>query len=816
MSDTEILIFCMVVGVALGLVVRMLRSAGETREAKKYDLPSSQTKRSPPRTTSITSPKTESTYKLPPVTQVDAESKPSDETKRRGRQKEQVTRGPSTYRRVLQIRVPQGMKWEPARAERLIDSLYGTRKPFNLVVRAKIDEIAWYIEAGRDNESAVTKAVYSLFPEAQITTGPKIAIDSGHYKFQYECWNPFILPMKYAEDFAKGMSPMASLLSGMTGLNQGEEVVFELAFRPPTKKYREMARDLIFVGNQDAPVYIPELQKPAEEKLEAGLLFETITNVKVKTGIRSRAREIADEMLGCLGHLDRGNINGYVTPSDTSYLLVLSPKEVAAHWHLPTEDCLTAGIVWARAAVAPLPTQLITAGRSSRDGIVLGSNTYQSKSQDVRLGYPDRITHVNLIGRTRVGKSTLMHNMIERDIANGKGVAVIDPHGDLVKAVLECSIPTSREQDVVLFDITDTDYPIGLNLLSVPDGVPPEAGANQALEVIRKMFADEWHSGRMENVLYASLISLVTYPGATIQDVTKMPINSEFRSEVLKQVTDITALEYWYDIHEGLRPRAQLEVAQPIVNRIQRFYREPTMRRIICQKDSMDFGAILNGRKIFLANLGGLSDIENETLGALLISKIQMAAMSRTALAPEQRVPFYCYIDEVQNFVTTSLGKVFSEAAKYGLSLTVANQFLSQLTGDTLDAIIGNVGTTVMFRCGHDDARLLGRFVKPQFGGDDLLNLDRYTAIVKMQHEGETMPAFNLVTIPPPEKKAEADAMIERIQEKSRKTYARPREEIDAELAARYTGRIGAEKAEPETEDVAGSGTDGVDDSFLG
>lgn len=708
-----------------------------------------------------------------------------ERVKRETQALQQITKGESEpYRRVvLQVSLPSNSKWEPERAQRLMRNLFAANYPFNLVLRAKQHEFMWCIEVGANGENALKQMVYALYPHAAIKSSLKLAFDQGYELNQIELFAPYVFPLKVADDFGHKISPMASIVGSMSGLQEHEEIVYELALRPITRDYIKIGNDLIYTRSEER--FAPEVQNQAKEKLNILQFMEAKILFKVKAPAQARTAEIIGTTVSFYEQFSRENANAFTIAAEDSYPVVLTPNECAALWHLPTDDCQVAGIAWAKSAAAPLPAALVAAQKQHQEGIVLGENTYQGVSNPVRLDYPDRVTHVNIIGRTRVGKTTLMHNMIHQDIQNGKGVGVIDPHGDLVNAILACSIPPEREHDVVLFDVTDVDYPIGLNLLSVPAGVTLETGASQALDVIRKMFADDWSASRMENVLYACLIALVNYEGATLQDVTRLPINADFRNEVLKGVTDVTALEYWYEVHDSLSARAQLEIAQPIMNRIQRFYREPKMRRIICQKNSLDFSHLLNRKKIFLANLGGLSGIESETLGALMISKIQMAAMSRAHLAAEQRAPFYCYIDEVQNFVTTSLGKMFSEAAKYGLSLVVANQFLSQLSGDTLDAIIGNVGTTLMFRCGPDDARLLGRFIRPQFDADTLLNLDRFATVVKMQQAGETMPAFSIAT-PEPLKPGNDDELIDSMRKASREAYGRPAEEIDAELAQRY------------------------------
>jgi hypothetical protein len=307
---------------------------------------------------------------------------------------------------------------------------------------------------------------------------------------------------------------------------------------------------------------------------------------------------------------------------------------------------------------------------------------------------------------------------------------------------------------------------------------------------MKKMFADTWRGGRTETVLDAALRTLVAVEGSTIQDIPRLLLDPKYRRQALTHVSDPSTLDFWYDDYDLETPAQQKEFARPITYRIRKFYRDPTIRRIVCQRQSLDVRDILDQGRIFLANLSGTADIEAETLGALLISKIQMAAFGRAAVSPEQRTPFYLYIDEVQNFITTSLAQMFSEARKFGLSLVVANQYLRQLEGETLEALMGNVGTSIIFGVGPQDAQALARYVKPQFTPEDLVNLNRFDTAVKMQLSGQTLPAFSMTTQPPLSKPEDADERIARIRQHSQATYApRHKDEVDAEVMSRYHER---------------------------
>lgn len=704
---------------------------------------------------------------------------------------------------VITLAVPRSTPWQPQVAHQLMVNLFALRAPVYLGIKATAASMGWYIEAQTEQAETVVKTVYALYPQAQVTVGSKTGNHLGYYLFDLHTATPFIAPLKMAEDF-NHLDPLAPLISSLSNLDTEETVVYELGLREPKDEYYKLGEKLItastvdwwhFLHPQGAVLaatrklsgadqvdkYVPEIQKPARAKLNSPLI-EVRFGIKIKTASRERASELIRQLFPALAVFEREGFNFLVAPHEKSFGPVLTAGEVAALWHLPGEQMQTPGIVWARSAAAPIPQELT----GQTEGIILGTNTFQGRSHRVRLAYDDRVTHVNLVGRTRVGKSTLLHHMIYQDIAAGKGVALIDPHGDLVDAVLATSISPGREGDVVLFDTRDQDYPIGLNLLTVQPGVSQEVTASYALTVVRKMFAEQWSGGRMEMVLDAALRTLVAMPGSTIQDVPKLLLDARFRRQVLKQVDDPATLDFWYDEYDQESPAQQREFTRPISHRIRKFYRDPTVRHIVCQKDSLNFRHILDQGKIFLANLGGLAEIEAETLGVLLISKLQLAAMSRSTVPPQQRTPFYVYVDEVQNFITTSLSKVFSEAGKYGLSLVVANQYLKQLEGETLAALMGNVGTTVIFGVGPEDARALAPFVKPEFTVEDLVRLDRFAAVVKMQLAGQSLPAFSLQAAPPLGRPDDAEERFARMRQYSRRQYARPKEEVDAELMSRY------------------------------
>lgn len=464
--------------------------------------------------------------------------------------------------------------------------------------------------------------------------------------------------------------------------------------------------------------------------------------------------------------------------------MILTPRELASIWHLPDNRFAAPEIMWATGRRVAASARVV----QNKEGVVLGANRYAGKTSDIRFPYADRETHTYIVGKTGVGKSTLIHNMIHQDIANGKGVGVIDPHGSLVRDILRSSIPEDREDDVVLVDFSDHAHPPPMNPFAVPEGVPREVAISNVMGILKKIYADEWSKTRMESAIYSSLVALLDEEQATPRDISRLFLDDEYRRELLLKVNDPVALEYWYDEYENLSPGMQKQTREPVLNRIRIFYRNSAVRNMVCHPHNLDFRKIIDEKKIFLATLrDDETRSEQENLGAMLITNFQMAAMGKGALTGDDKEPYYLFIDEVQEFITTTLPTVFSQARKFGLRMTAANQFLGQLKGQTLEAILGNVGGVVIFACGPNDAQTLAPFVKPEFSAEDLVNFDRFHTAVKIQINKQSTPAFSLNTPVPVAVPDDADEREERIRKKSIKNYTPwSKEEVEQWFSERY------------------------------
>lgn len=413
----------------------------------------------------------------------------------------------------------------------------------------------------------------------------------------------------------------------------------------------------------------------------------------------------------------------------------------------------------------------------------------------------DRRQHMYIIGKSGTGKSTLIGNMLVQDVSNGEGVAVVDPHGELVQDLMQ-RIPVSRKDDVVYFNPADIDYSIGFNVLELSDPDDPKEKnlvASGLMSIFNKLFAGTW-SSRQEHIMNNTILALLDNPGSTLLGIPRIFADNNYRKSVLSNVTDPSVLSFWLNEYDSWEDRYRKEAIAPIQNKVGKFLSTPLVRNIVGQsKSTIDIYQIMNQSKIFLVNLskGQIGEDNSALLGAMLITKIQLAAMRRVDIRNEdERVDFYLYVDEFQNFATDSFATILSEARKYRLNLVVAHQYIGQLTTDTStkvrDAIFGNVGTMMSFRVGADDATFLEREFTPEFETHDLINLPNRRIFIKLMVDGLASRPFSAGTLPP-FKASEASLPEEEIIAASRRSYARPRYQIESEIN-QTSGLGGAEQ----------------------
>ncbi len=375
---------------------------------------------------------------------------------------------------------------------------------------------------------------------------------------------------------------------------------------------------------------------------------------------------------------------------------------------------------------------------------------YRNIRRKFGIKLDDRRRHFYVIGKTGMGKTSMIRNMAIQDIRNGKGIGFVDPHGEAAEELLDF-VPSHRINDVVYINPADLDYPIAFNVMEKVDLEHRHLVAAGLMGVFKKIWPDVW-SARMEYILNNTILALLEYPGSTLLGINRMLSDVDFRNKVIEKITDPVVKSFWVNEFARYNQKYEVEATAAIQNKIGQFISVPLIRNIIGQvKSSLDMRKIMDEKKILIMNLskGKIGEDSSTLLGALLITKIQLAAMSRVDTPEEEREDFFLYVDEFQNFATESFVTVLSEARKYRLSLILAHQYIAQMEESVRDAVFGNVGTIVSFRIGAEDAEFLEKEFAPEFTAQDLVNLPKYHIYLKLMIDGVTTRPFSAITLPP-------------------------------------------------------------------
>ncbi|HMN12488.1 MAG TPA: type IV secretion system DNA-binding domain-containing protein [Bellilinea sp.] len=756
---------------------------------------------------------------------------------------------PLAAHRRYRIVLPRGESFEPEPARKLMEYLLRTSVHLALQIVAEHQSMRWEITDWRSDlhPDFLLRAVHAHYPKAEVEWYEDEEVEEAYPYYRYVIFYrqaaEFVWPIKYVEDL-RSFDPLAAITQAMADLQPGERITYTVALSLHAEFAYKLGEKLITASPVNPLEFVTptslyklidtattrqarvERYASADQALARGKLSRPLYQCFLSVMIDSPAPERVQMLAAVDNHIwqfvrepynalmwDEEPWPSSIRRIDTAEQagryhtlsliyqwasgagerwrrtrLILSPEEIASLWHLPHKGFAAREIQWVDEGNVVAPAAAV----HDLGGVVIGVNVHAGQLTPIVLSDADRAQHVYVVGKTGVGKSTTLHHIITQDIQAGEGVGVIDPHGSLVRSILRSSIPPEREDDVVLVDFAQTEYPAPLNPFAVPQGVPRDTAVSQVMGLLKKIYAEDWSRTRMENVLYSALVALMDEEHATPRDISRIMMDAEYRTELLQRVKDPVALEYWWDEYDRMSEAMQAQVREPVLNRIRIFYRNSAVRNMVCHPHRLDFKAILDEGKIFLANLNSdETHSEQANLGAMLITDFQMAAMTRRADENAAIQPFYLFVEEVQQFVTTALPVVFSEARKFGLSLTAANQYLGQLKGSTLEAILGNAGAAILFACGPEDARALSGYLKPSLTPDHLMSFDRFQAAVKMQVGGKSVPAFTIQTLPPLEEPPDADEREARIREKSIQNYTPwTRQEVEAWLEARYDHRL--------------------------
>lgn len=419
-----------------------------------------------------------------------------------------------------------------------------------------------------------------------------------------------------------------------------------------------------------------------------------------------------------------------------------------------------------------------------------GETNFRNVSRKFGIKLDDRRRHLYVIGKTGMGKTEMLKNMAVQDIVEGRGLGFVDPHGEAVEEILDF-IPQERIQDVVYFNPADIKYPIAFNVMEQVDPEKRHMVASGLMSVFKKIWPDVW-SARMEYILNNVILALLEYPESTLLGVNRMLSDTDYRQMVVEKVSDPVVKAFWLQEYSRYTQRYEVEATAAIQNKVGQFISNPLIRNIIGQThSSVDMRQVMDGEKILLANIakGRIGEDNSRLLGGLLITKLQLAAMSRVDIPESERKDFFLYIDEFQHFATESFVNILSEARKYRLSLILSHQYVGQLgvgTDATVrDAVFGNVGTLVTFRIGAEDAEIFEKEFSPEFVNQDFVNMGKYTIYVKLMIDGISSRPFSAHTLPPPTPQEEP--RTQEIIDVSREKYGTPVKIVEDKIA-KWTG----------------------------
>ncbi len=730
------------------------------------------------------------------------------------------------------------IKQEIAKTEQLITTLASFKKPFIFEVAVPYigQEIHFYVAVPGMMSDAFIKQIHSLWNDSDVERVEDYNIFNYHgavvgaWLKQKEF---FGLPIKtYQESNSDSFAPM---LGGLLKINEiGEGGAIQFVISPTDKQYVKEAKFTVSevrkgknlkdavspsVIEETVNTFISALGEKKKEddaekknKLPNEELIKTLesklskqffkVNVRILAsapseyqagaileGITAGFFQFSSPNRNELKIIKPKNIETIVSEFsfrefDAKNALILNSEEFASIFHFPTPFTETPKIKQLKFKEVAPPANL------PKEGIVLGENRYRNEVTPVRFTREDRRRHLYIVGQTGTGKSVLLNNLSSQDIQKGEGICVIDPNGDLSNDILG-KIPKNRLRDVIVFDPSDIERPLGLNMLEYDPAFPEQKTfiVNEMLNIFDTLYDLKTTGGPMfEQYMRNSLLLLMDDPtnGFTILEVPRILSDAPFRKQLLLKCRNIIVKDFWEKEAEKAGGEASLANMVPyITSKFNTFIANDYVRPIIAQsKSTLNFRKIMDEGKILLVNLskGRIGDLNAGLLGMIIVGKLTLAAFSRDDTPIERRRDFYLYIDEFQNFTTPSISTILSEARKYRLCLTVAHQFIAQLKDPIRDAIFGNVGSLVAFRVGPNDAEFLEKQFNPVFNENNLVNIDNLNAHVKLMIEGQVVSPF-ILFVPFPEKGTREN--IQNVKELSRMLYGKPREDVENEAYTR-------------------------------
>src|SRR5258706_3063457 len=642
---------------------------------------------------------------------------------------------------LLQIAVPRNNEFKIDVMDQLFSSLYSMKKggwqqkfdiqptvSFEIVARQ--EDIRFYVSAPKKLKDLVEKQIHGSYPDAEVLEVDEYNIFTSDGRVAYKSFQlgkSNFYPIKTFKDLAT--DPMTGITASLAKMGPGEAAAIQIVISPAESDWQKEGGK--FISDTKKQESDPEKAKFATsaktlEAVEAKIEkpgFETSVRVVAVspdeamakshiTNISSSFAQYAGDVNSLKGrkvYSKGGFMEDFLYRYQPMFNLfsnhtsVLNSEELATIFHFPNKQVTTPHLFWLNAKTAPAPAQI------PNEGLYLGVSTYQGVKRKVYLGDEDRMRHVYIIGKTGTGKSEMLKDLILQDIKDGKGVCFMDPHGDAVEDILKL-IPPERAEDVIYFNPSDTTRPMGMNLLEANTEDEKHFAATSVINLMYKLF-DPYKTGivgpRFEHGVRNAMLTAMSVPGNAFVEIMRIMTDARYVQALLPHVEDPIVRRYWTDQIAQTSDFHKSEVLDYTVSKFGRFVTNKLIRNIIGQsQSSFDMRKIMDEGKIFLINLakGPLGEENSNFLGLLLVPRILMAAMSRANVPMKDRRDFYFYVDEFQNFATPDFAVILSEARKYRLGLTVANQFIGQVEEEVKNAVFGNVGTIVSYRVGVTDA----------------------------------------------------------------------------------------------------------------
>ena len=649
---------------------------------------------------------------------------------------------------TLEVKVPKDNEIKIDVAEQMFTSFSSLKKSgwmsmFDLddvlafEIIGKKAEIRFYVSAPARLIDLVEKTIYSYYPSADIkkVDEPNIFSEEGKVAFDAIFTKDYpYMPIKLFKDLPS--DSLSSITSALSKMGDDDAAMVQILIRPADPKWKKQGKSYIAStkkseANPEKATFKTDpkvLDKIDEKCSKAG--FQTairfVISAKTQEAAKIHLRNIKTGFSQF--NSDLNSFKGVRTLFKGGFMInfiykffpvfelpfsrsvsILSSDELATLFHFPNKTVETPHIQWLKAKTGPVPAEVPQSG-----GTFLGYGYYRGTKRPVHIGLDDRRRHLYIIGKTGTGKSELLKEMVKQDIKAGFGVGVIDPHGDLVEDILKY-IPPDRAEDVIYFDPSDTERPMGLNLLEAHTEEQKHFMTTAIINLMYKLY-DPQRTGiigpRFEHAVRNAMLTVMSEAGSTFVEVVRVLTDPKYVQELLPKVQDPIVRRYWTDQIAQTSDFHKSEVLDYIVSKFGRFVTNKTMRNIIGQsKSAFDFRKVMDEGKILLINLskGKLGEENSSFLGLVLFPKVLVAAMSRQEIPEPDRKDFFLYVDEFQNFATPDFATILSEARKYHLNLTVANQFIGQMDEEVKNAVFGNVGTPISFRVGVTDASYLQR-----------------------------------------------------------------------------------------------------------